>query len=100
MIKVIFVFHCKGALYHCIHFATTSFLQVRSVFTPSKVKTTLTPLTLVFPLLFCSILLSWTSNHSYFLILLDLVCYLTWIITVKKKNQKLFLTKITSLLHQ
>ena len=95
---MIFAFDCKGALYHCIHFATTSFLQVPSVFTLSKVKATFTTLTPVFPLLFHGRLLSVTSDHSYFLILLDSVSYLTSIITMIK-NQKLFLTKILSLLY-
>ena len=97
-LKSIFVFHCTGAIYHCVHFATTSFLQVPSVFTLSKVKATFTNLTPVFPLLFHGSLLSVTSDHSYFLILLDSVSYLTSIITVIK-NQKLFLMKILSLLY-
>ena len=80
-LKSIFAFHCTGAIYHCVHFATTSFLQVPSVFTLSKVKATFTNLTPVFPLLFHGSLLSVTSDHSYFLILLDSVSYLTSIIT-------------------
>ena len=43
------------------------------------------------PLLFCGSLFSLTPYHSYFLIILDSVSYLTWIITMTK-NQKLFLT--------
>ena len=64
----------------------------------SKVNATLTTLSPVFPLLFHGSLLSVTSGHSYFLILSDSVSYLTSIITVIK-NQKLFLTKILSLLY-
>ena len=43
----------------------------------------------VFSLIICGSLFSLTSYHSYFLITLDSVSYLTWIITTIK-NQKLF----------
>ena len=47
-LKSNFAFHCAGAIYHCIHFATTSFLQVPSVFTPTQgVMATLATLTMV-----------------------------------------------------
>ena len=92
-LKSNFTFHCACAIYHCSHFALTSFLQVHSVFTPShRVIVTLSTLTTVLPLLFCGSLFSLTSHHSYFLIILDSVSYLNWIITVIK-NQKLFSTK-------
>ena len=48
---------------------------------------TLTTLSTVFPLLFCGSLFSFTSDYSCFLMVLDSVSYLTWIITVIK-NQK------------
>ena len=83
---MIFVFHCAGAIHHSVHFATTSFLQVSSVFMPRKVKATLTTLTPVFPL-FSGSLLSLTSDHSYFFILLDSISCLTWIIIVIKKSK-------------
>ena len=48
---------------------------------------TLTTLSTVFLLLFRGGLFFFTSDHSYFFIILDSVSYLTWIITVIK-NQK------------
>ena len=84
-LKSIFAFHCAGAIYHCTYFATTSFLQVPSVFTLSKVKA------FHYPHSGVSLIIPWQLT-------LDSVSYLTSIITAIK-NQKLFLTKILSLLY-
>ena len=52
---------------------------------------TLTTLSTVFPLLLRGSLFCFTSDHSYFFIILDSVSYLTWIIAVIKGQKQVLI---------